>query len=117
MSSSTPLSTKLDALLEQEYRALLSGDVEAIERHVSEKVSLLEIIGALPVEELGEFQTLREQLIRNQTLAQSAIEGMRVAIERAKEIGDVSSSLRTYKPDGRKSLIAMRSGDTLSKRS
>ena len=117
MNGPSRMSKKLDALLEQEYRALLGGDLKAIEDLGAQKVELLEKVSGLPLDDLSRFSALRLRLIRNQMLAQSAIAGMRNAITRAKDIRDVSSSLRTYRQDGQKTSVAMRSGDSLSKRS
>ncbi len=117
MQNAHGLVTDLNTLLEREYDALLSGDLVMIEHLISQKESLLESIGVLPISEIGKVQDLRSQLHRNQRLADSALKGMRAAITRAKSIKDVSSRLRTYGKDGRDSLVAMRTGAGLSKRS
>lgn len=117
MSIVGKVSEKLDALLEREYAALLDGDLASIERLGSEKVALLEKVSVAAVDDLDGFASMRNRLIRNQTLAQSAIEGMRMAIRRVKEINEVSASLRTYRKDGKKVQVAIRGGDALSKRS
>ena len=117
MSRAFRISKKLDTLLEQEYHVLLGGDLAGIERLGSEKIALLKKIAGNPVDEIDDLSALRSRLIRNQVLAQSAIEGMRAAIQRAREINDVSLSLHTYRRDGQKSSVAIRMGDALSKRS
>ena len=117
MSPAIQISAKLDALLEKEYKALLGGDLVGIERFGSEKVALLETISTSLPNDLEAYAALRARLIRNQVLAHSAIEGMRTAITRAKEISEVSTGLRTYRKDGRKSSFTVRIGETLSKRS
>lgn len=117
MRNTARLVADLDTLLEREYDALLGGDLSKVEHLISQKVSLLEGIGVLPIAEIAKFQRLRTRLHRNQRLADSALKGMRAAITRAKEITEVSSRLRTYKKDGRDSLVSMRRGGGLSKRS
>lgn len=108
---------KLDEILEQEYVALLSGDLENIAKTGAEKVQFLERVSKLPMADLRKFHPLAGSLMRNHVLTQSAIAGMRSAVHRTKEVNDVTKMLRTYGSDGRKSDLAMHAGRTLSKRS
>lgn len=117
MSSSENLSEKLSQILASEYAALLAGDLTKIAETGADKVQVLESIGAILPEKIEAFTHLREKLIRNQLLTQSAIAGMRKAILRTKEVDDVTTVLRTYGADGKKSGVAMKSGQSLSKRS
>lgn len=111
------LTDKLESVLEQEYHALLSGSLDQIETLGREKLGLLERMSELSVRELESFITFRDRLFRNQNLAQSAIAGMRKAINRTKDITDVSSGLRTYGPDGQHIRFAAKTSGGLSKRS
>ncbi len=117
MTTAKRLSENLDRLLSLEYAALLRGDLVEIEKNGTEKVQVLQSIETLDPPEIEAFEHLRERLIRNQLLTQSAISGMRKAILRTKEIDDVTAVLRTYGSDGQKSGLRMRSGQALSKRS
>ena len=117
MSAVKQLSERLSTALDQEYAALLDGDLEKIAKIGAEKVQVLEEIGKQSVVDMKRFVHLREHLLRNQLLTQSAIAGMRKAVSRSKEINDVTTVLRTYGSNGQKSGVKMRFGQTLSKRS
>ena len=117
MSVAGKLDQELDALLTREYTALLEGNLDALERLSAQKLVVMEAVAALPTNELRKFESFKLRLLRNQRLAQSAIQGMRAAITRAKDIKDVSTRLRTYKKDGQEGVFAVRSRSGLSKRS
>ena len=115
--SNPALSNILDDLLEKEYHALLSGKIDDIEALGVEKMEVLERIEALNEHEMSKFLVFRERLLRNQSLAESAIAGMRKAILRTKDVSDVSTGLRTYGPNGQKQRVTTKAPQILSKRS
>ncbi|MGH1576809.1 hypothetical protein [Planktotalea sp.] len=117
MKELSVLVAKLERHLESEYRGLLKGDINMIERMGVEKIEMLEEIGSTSLRNIEKFYPLRSKLARNQMLSYSAIEGMRAAITRAKDINDVSCNLRTYEPSGKKSMVAVKSERSLFKRS
>ena len=111
------LKARLEDVLEQEYKALVTGQIDAIEQLGAEKLSVLENFSQNYRSQVLLLEPLRERLVRNQILAASAIEGMRNAINKAREIKDVSTNLRTYGPDGSGSSVALQEDRLLSKRS
>jgi len=117
MKKESTLAERLSAHLEKEYEVLLEGDVAQIEVMAEAKLELLEKVANAPVVQLKSFEHLRHRLIRNQVLTQSALEGMRAAIERAKEVQTVSSYLRTYSAKGESNDVQMTGGRQLSKKS
>lgn len=108
---------KLSKLLEDEYAALLNGDLGEIARLGNEKLSLLDGFSHYETSKPGELEVLRGKLIRNQILTQSAIEGMRTAIARAREIHSVATELKTYHANGKPAALPMVRASKLSKRS
>lgn len=117
MNTAKTVSHRLAEILEEEYQALTNGDLDGIERLGAAKLEVLQAVQALPPASVAKLEPIREALIRNQLLVQSAIEGMRKAIARAREIGEVAEALKTYRRDGRKSRVAIQMSGKLSKRS
>lgn len=117
MLERAPLSEKLQGILEAEYNALINGKIDQIEAFGEEKLQVLEAIQERSGFELHKMSHLRSKLIRNQILAQKAIEGMRLAITRAKEIERVNQRFATYNANGRQTSVDVTSGGVLSKRS
>lgn len=117
MTQRKSIAARLDAHLNAEYKALIDGDLAKIETLAEEKVALLETIEKMPLKDLEQFQVFRERLLRHQILTQSALEGMRAAILRAKEVQSVSKSLSTYTARGSQTRVSVEMGQTLSKRS
>ena len=117
MKLHAPLPEKLGRILEKEYAVLLRGDLDDIEKVAAEKSLLLEKISNLPTGDIKAFAHLRGILRRNHMLTHSAIDGIRAAILRTKEVSDVTNVLRTYDSNGKKSDVTMQAGRFLSKRS
>lgn len=117
MSRAGALARKLEAVLSDEYHALLGGRIEDLEGLGAKKLDTLEKAALLPEQEFIALEPLRAKLLRNQLLVQSALEGMRVALERAREINEISKGLKTYRSDGSPQKVGLRAGSHLSKRS
>lgn len=117
MTKGTTLGQRLEILLEAEFEALTAGRINEIEQLAEQKVALLELMTQDPVENVDALKGSRDALLRNQILSLSAIDGMRLAIARAKEIEKVSAGLRTYGANGQESKRSMSVGRVLSKRS
>lgn len=116
MSSDETLASRLETLLEEEYRILLEGNLRKIEEYGESKLALLELVEALPVEDIAEFSHLRQKLVRNQILTQSAIKGMKLAIDRATECLSVATQLKTYEASGKPKQVGLNQGKSLSRR-
>lgn len=117
MKKAQHLATRLSTHLDDEYTALIGGDIARIEVMAEEKLAVLEEISALPIQDIRSFEHLRDRLIRNQILTHSALKGMREAIARAKEIQIVAAGLRTYSAKGSSEDVRVTLGTALSKRS
>lgn len=111
------LATRLNDVLELEYAALMNGDISAIAQLSADKLAILEEMSEFDDYEYTVLEKFRVTLIRNQLLANSAIEGMRSAIQRARDVQSVASGLQTYTAGGQNALVALAKGQTLSKRS
>lgn len=107
----------LKKLVNEEYLALLDGDLDEIERLGRKKASLLSRIGDLPIEAIEDYAMLRSELLRNQQLANSSVLGMQKAMSRMKSILEIRTELKTYDSSGAKTRRIMRAGQVLSKRS
>lgn len=117
MSSHTRLAERLSAHLDEEYVALINGDINKIETLAEAKLEILERVSEVPIAHMRAFERLRERLLRHQILTNSAMEGMRNAILRARDVQSVSKSLRTYSASGKPSDVQVAVGQALSKRS
>jgi Rps23 Pro-64 3,4-dihydroxylase Tpa1-like proline 4-hydroxylase len=111
------LAARLNDVLELEYAALMNGEIAAIAQLSADKLEILEEMSEFEDYEYTVLEQFRVMLIRNQLLTNSAIEGMRSAIQRARDVQSVASGLQTYTAGGQNSLVALSKGQTLSKRS
>lgn len=117
MTETSSLHDRLSAVLDREYQSLTRGNLKDIEKLGLDKLALLEQIGVPDPSDLAGFESLRRRLVRNQILAMSAIDGMRSAIARAREVRAVSETLGCYGSDGKDKSVEMRRVHALSKRS
>lgn len=111
------LGVQLETLLNEEYKALVTGNLDDIERCAEEKADLLEKMTDQPSKYLDTLRNCQQNLMRNQILSMSAIEGMRSALTRARDVEKVSATLRTYGANGRDTERRMSVSTSLSKRS
>ena len=118
MNKTAALSpSDLEEILTLEYQAFLDGDLRKIEQLGRYKSEVLEKVSKLPPDQFENFISLRENLKRNQELANCVIRGTRRALVRVQEILDLKSKFGTYNAMGEKSLHSVGSGRLMSKRS
>lgn len=98
----TDIVDALDDLLERERAALLTGDIDQINRLVAEKERLIEQLGGQDSLALGE---LRDKALRNQALIDSALQGIRDVATRLQTLRQVRRSLETYDANGNRRSI------------
>jgi len=117
------MSTQLDTIedlieiLELEYGALLEGDLDKIAQYGAEKNRILAQVSELNEVEMQGFAFLKPKLSRNQLLTESALNGMRIAVRRLKEVRQVHTVLHTYTANGQKTCVLLHKDHKLSKRS
>jgi hypothetical protein len=108
MTNDTPQSLidRLDTILEDERRALLEGDLEAIGTLLARKEPLIDALNAEgPVVRAG-IVALEEKVRRNQALLDGALEGIRNVAGRMAAFRKIRRTLETYDKTGRKSSIS-----------
>lgn len=106
----------LDALLERERTALLDGDLELLVSQLEEKNALIDALNAAPDPADVALTGLREKVLRNQALLDSALEGIRKVAARMSALHRVRRSLDTYDETGRKTTIESATEHQMEKR-
>ncbi|MFT4960874.1 MAG: flagellar biosynthesis/type III secretory pathway chaperone [Paracoccaceae bacterium] len=96
------LIDELDDLLDSEKKALVQGDMERVGRLMSQKEFLIESLNAMDDLDRENLTHLHQKVMRNQTLLDSALEGIRAVATRMSELRRVRSGLETYDEQGRK---------------
>ena len=90
---------QIDALLEDERTALLSGELAALEGIAERKEALAgELAQTRP--HGGDLAALRRKAERNAELLQAATKGLRSVMRRVSEIRSANGPLKTYGQDG-----------------
>ncbi|MBV1926146.1 MAG: flagellar biosynthesis protein FlgN [Rhodobacteraceae bacterium] len=97
-----PLIDELDELLDSEKKALVQGDMERVGRLMSQKEYLVESLNAQDDLDRNNLTKLHQKVMRNQTLLDSALEGIRAVATRMSELRRVRGGLETYDEKGRK---------------
>ncbi|WP_299684798.1 flagellar biosynthesis protein FlgN [uncultured Tateyamaria sp.] len=108
MKDDTPYTilASMDALLEEERAALLSGDLDSLGDMHSRKEALLDQLGRLDVAEADTgLQGVQAKLQRNQALLDSALAGIRSVARRLAMVRRVRQSLEYYDEDGAKASV------------
>lgn len=106
----------LDDVLEQERQALLHGELDKLQRLYDYKARLIDQLRVLDLEDAEDIQPLTEKLNRNQSLLNSALEGIRAVTRRLDAVRQARETLETYDADGKRNTLGSRSGRTLTKR-
>lgn len=99
------LIDKLDDLLEEERRALLEGDLDAIGVLLTRKEALIDALNALAPARQPDLSGLQVKVTRNQALLDGALEGIRKVAGRMAAFRKIRKSLETYDQSGRKTTI------------
>ncbi len=101
----------LEAVLQQERSALLTGDYPQLARLTAKKEALTEAIerrSDIEVE-AGELRRLNHSLDRNLALLDAALGGARDAIARLQDLPRSASGFETYDSTGKPTRVAVRS--------
>ncbi|MGR3661750.1 MAG: flagellar biosynthesis protein FlgN [Paracoccaceae bacterium] len=116
IDSTQPLIDELDDLLDSEKKALVQGDMEQVGRLMSQKEFLIESLNALDDLDRDNLAQLHRKVMRNQTLLDSALEGIRAVATRMSELRRVRSGLETYDEQGRKQRVGIQRAVQVEKR-
>lgn len=110
------LFSQFDTLLDEERAALLSGEFDRLSDLLPKKEHLIETLSGNASNADGDLSPLQEKLARNQTLLQSAMEGIRAVADRMAELRRVRHGLQTYGNSGERSDVAVNVRRVLEKR-
>ncbi|MFY9237854.1 MAG: flagellar protein FlgN [Roseovarius sp.] len=105
VETSQTLIDTLDDLLEEERKALLDGDLDAIGRLLSRKEALIDALNALTPAGQPNLTRLQGKVSRNQALLDGALEGIRKVAARMAAFRKIRKTLETYDQSGRKTTI------------
>ena len=98
MAAVDPALVRMAALLEQERRCLLSGDLAGLEALAAEKVALAGSLGLAA--DRRDVARLGAAAQRNQRLLEAAAEGLRSAMRRVTELRNLHRGRGTYGAGG-----------------
>ncbi len=106
----------LNDLLDQERAALLEGNLDKIARTLDLKQSLIEQLNAQEVTDRAALEALNIKVARNQSLLNTALEGVRAVTRRLATMRRIRCSLDTYDSHGQKNAIALTPDRSVEKR-
>ena len=107
----------LDALLEDERAALLSGELDTLHDLHDRKQALIDLLGRLDTAaSAARLQDVNAKLERNQGLLESAMSGIRSVARRLATVRRVRESLEYYEEGGAKTSIDVGVERTVEKR-
>lgn len=108
---------RLETILEQERAALLKGELDQLQGLFREKE---QVLTSLKTEKNSKddayVHSLQQKMLRNQTLLESAIQGIRTVKDRVLEIRKVRDSLETYDGNGHRMEVVVGRPSKLEKR-
>ncbi|MGR3662203.1 MAG: flagellar biosynthesis protein FlgN [Paracoccaceae bacterium] len=116
IDSIQPLIDQLDDLLDSEKKALVEGNMERVGRLMSQKEFLIESLNALEDVDRENLTQLHRKVMRNQTLLDSALEGIRAVATRMSELRRVRNGFETYDEQGRKQRVGIQRTTKVEKR-
>lgn len=102
-----PVIEALEDLLDRERLAILSGNLDALARHLAEKTRLLEAL-AKSTSTGARIEQLKVKANRNQELLVAVGCGIKSATRRLKELNNPKMTLRTYDKGGASTEIFAR---------
>ncbi len=103
--TASEIFTALDACLEREKAALLTGDLDAIAPLMEEKSGLIAQLNALGATDGNVLNDLKDKAERNQALLNGALEGIRRVSERIQVMQSLRHSFDTYDQRGNRQTI------------
>lgn len=106
----------LDALLEEERTALVSGALERIEDVMERKSALIDALAESGVDDAETVSALQAKLGRNQVLFDQALAGIRTVASRLSALRHLRKTLETYDQHGRKSALMTSTENKLERR-
>lgn len=112
----TDLLKSLEELLDLERTALIEGDLDRLDHMSPEKEKLIGEINGLQATESDTLIRLQKKVERNQSLLNSAADGIRAVANRMSELNRVRREFSTYDAAGHRTGFAVRHPAKLEKR-
>lgn len=103
--TATDILQALDDLLEQERGALLTGDLDQMSVLLDRKTGLIDKLNVLDPESQPDLDDIRTKVMRNQTLLDGALQGIRQVAGRMATLRQLRHSFDTYDKTGRRHTI------------
>ncbi|MEL7255063.1 MAG: flagellar protein FlgN [Pseudomonadota bacterium] len=103
--TASDIFSALDACLEREKAALLTGDLDAIAPLMDEKSDLIAQLNAMGATEDDALSTLKDKAERNQVLLSGALDGIRRVSDRMQTMQQLRHSFDTYDQTGKRQTI------------
>jgi flagellar biosynthesis/type III secretory pathway chaperone len=106
----------LDALLEDERRVVLAGELDAIPDLLQRKEALFDQLNKARFENGADLEMLQSKMSRNQALLEGALRGIRAVADRMSTLRRMRNSLETYDRQGQKQSFTTKPGNKIEKR-
>jgi len=118
MTDTSPqdLIDALDILLDDERKAVLSGNLDSMAELLERKEDLIDTLAEIDASQATPIYELQTKLARNQMLLNGALQGIRRASARLAAVRKVRRTLETYGEDGQKKTIDAHVSRQLEKR-
>jgi len=113
---SKSMIAQLDQLLDKERKVLLSGRMSEMSKLLKEKEDLVKMMSDPEVSGETDVARLRDKVLRNQELLDSALQGIRAVAERVSALRQARMSLETYDKSGARTSIETRKVTSVEKR-
>ncbi len=110
------LIESLEQLLDRERKSLECGDLDKVSSEAPEKEKLIDALATMQVIETDDLIRVSRKLERNQSLLNSAADGIRAVTDRLAELRRVRQEFSTYDASGQRSGYQMRTRAKLEKR-
>ena len=94
----------------------MGGNFENLAEFLIQKEKLVNALQYLSEEQRGDVKLLMQKMNRNQTLLGGAIDGLKSAGRRLKNLQDAQSSLGAYDQDGNRLACHLSAKQSLTKR-
>lgn len=106
----------LEEVLDLERSALVNGNLDCLEHMLPQKEKLIGAINDMQVFGSDELLALQQKVQRNQSLLNSAADGIRAVADRMAELREVRQEFTTYDSTGRRNGFDVRQATKLEKR-
>ncbi|MGV6804360.1 MAG: flagellar biosynthesis protein FlgN [Ruegeria sp.] len=114
--SAQDLICALEEVLDLERSALVEGGLDRLSSLTPKKENLIGKINSLQVFGNEELLRVQKKVERNQSLLNSAADGIRAAMNRLAEMRKIRQEFTTYDATGQRTGFAMRDKSKLEKR-